>query len=145
MHRLNRGITGSWWLVVLNTYLALSIVGTTLLMIDPGDSYVSAFIGPIMSALLPGHVMYVAIAFALPQVIYLVLAGYALLNLISTRRILAYTNIAAMAACYLILYARPAWELHLATVCLAGMVVALALEIVIAYKRRALQTYKGPS
>ena len=114
-------------------------------MIDPGDSYVSAFIGPIMSALLPGHVMYVAIAFALPQMIYLVLAGYALLKLISTRRILAYTNIAAMAACYLILYARLAWELHLATVCLAGMVVALALEIVIAYKRRALQTYKGPS
>ena len=103
MHRLNRGITGSWWLVVLNTYLALSIVGTTLLMIDPGNSYVSTFIGPIMSALLPGHVMYVAIAFALPQMIYLVLAGYALLNLISTRRILAYTNIAAMAACYWIL------------------------------------------
>ena len=91
-------------------------------MIDPVNSYVSTFIGPIMSALLPGHVMYVAIAFALPQMIYLVLAGY-----------------------YLILYARPAWELHLATVCLAGMVVALALEIVIAYKRRALQTYKGPS
>ena len=25
MHRLNRGITGSWWIVALNTYLALSI------------------------------------------------------------------------------------------------------------------------
>ena len=36
MHRLNRGITGSWWLVALNTYLTLSIAGTTLLMIDPG-------------------------------------------------------------------------------------------------------------
>jgi hypothetical protein len=36
MHRLNRGITGSWWLVALNTYLTLSITGTTLLMIDPG-------------------------------------------------------------------------------------------------------------
>ena len=93
MHRLNRGITGSWWLVALNTYLTLSIAGTTLLMIDPGDTYVSTFIGPLMSALLPAHVMYVAIAFALPQMIYLVLAGYGLLNLISTRRILAYTNI----------------------------------------------------
>lgn len=36
MHRLNRGITGSWWLLALNTYLTLSIAGTTLLMIDPG-------------------------------------------------------------------------------------------------------------
>lgn len=36
MYRLNRGITGSWWLVSLNFYLALSIAGTTLLMIDPG-------------------------------------------------------------------------------------------------------------
>ena len=36
MYRLNRGITGSWWLVALNFYLALSFVGTTLLMIDPG-------------------------------------------------------------------------------------------------------------
>lgn len=99
MHRLNRGITGSWWLVALNTYLTLSIAGTTLLMIDPGDSYVSTFIGPLMSALLPAHVMYVAIAFSLPQMIYLVLAGYALLNLISTRRILAYTNIAVIATC----------------------------------------------
>lgn len=35
MYRLNRGITGSWWFVALNFYLALSIVGTTLLMIDP--------------------------------------------------------------------------------------------------------------
>ena len=24
MHRLNRGITGSWWLVVLNTYLVFT-------------------------------------------------------------------------------------------------------------------------
>ena len=47
--------------------LALSIVGTTLLMIDPGDTYVSAFIGPLMSVLLPAHVMYIAIVFALPQ------------------------------------------------------------------------------
>lgn len=145
MHRLNRGITGSWFLVALNTYLTLSISGTTLIMIDPGDSYVSAFIGPLMSALLPAHVMYLAIAFALPQMIYLVLAGYALLNLISTRRILAYTNIAVIATCYWILHARPAWELHLATVCLAGMVVALIMEIVLAYKRRALQKQKDPS
>ena len=116
-----------------------------MLMIDPGDTYVSTFIGPLMSALLPAHVMYVAIAFALPQMIYLVLAGYALLNLISTRRILAYTNIAVIATSYWILYARPAWELHLATVCLAGMVVALALEIALAYKRRELQTHKDPS
>lgn len=36
MHRLNRGITGSWSLVALNTYLTISIAGTTLLMIDPG-------------------------------------------------------------------------------------------------------------
>lgn len=34
MHRLNRGITGSWSLVAPNTYLTLSIAGTTLLMID---------------------------------------------------------------------------------------------------------------
>ena len=86
MYRLNRGITGSWWFVALNLYLALSIVGTTLLMIDPGDTYVSAFIGPLMSVLLPAHVMYIAIVFALPQMIYLVLAAYGLLNLISTRR-----------------------------------------------------------
>lgn len=145
MYRLNRGITGSWWLVALNLYLALSIVGTTLLMIDPGDSYVSTFIGPLMSALLPAHVMYVAIAFAMPQMIYLVLAVYALLNLISTRRILAYTNIAVIAACYWILYSRPPLELHLATLCLAGMVVALALEIVLAYKRHQLQAQKDPS
>ena len=36
-------------------------------------------------------------------------------------------------------------ELHLATLCLAGMVVALALEIVLAYKRHQLQTEKDPS
>ena len=77
MHRLNRGITGSWWLVALNTYLTLSIAG--------------------------------------------------------------------IAIGQWVLYARPAWELHLATVCLAGMVVALALEIVLAYKQRALQAHKDPS
>lgn len=145
MHRLNRGITGSWWLVATNSNLTLSIAGTTLLMIDPGDSYVSTFIGPLMSALLPAHVMYVAIAFALPQMIYMVLAGYALLNLISTRRILAYTNIAVIASCYWILYSRPPLELHLATLCLAGMVVALTLEIVLAYKQHQLQAQKDPS
>ena len=145
MYRLNRGITGSWWLVALNLYLALSIVGTTLLMIDPGDTYVSAFIGPLMSVLLPAHVMYIAIVFALPQMIYLVLAGYALLNLISTRRILADTNIAVIAICYWILYSHPPLELHLATLCLAGMVVALSLEIALAYKRHQLQAQKDPS
>lgn len=30
MHRLNRGITGSWWLVALNTYLTLSIAGIAI-------------------------------------------------------------------------------------------------------------------
>ena len=79
--------------MALNFYLALSIVGTTLLMIDPGDTYVSAFIGPLMSVLLPAHVMYIAIVFALPQMIYL----------------------------------------------------ALALEIVLAYKRHQLQEQKDPS
>ena len=131
--------------MALNFYLALSIVGTTLLMIDPGDTYVSAFIGPLMSVPLPAHVMYIAIVFALPQMIYLVLAGYGPLNLISTRRILAYTNIAVMALSYWILYSRPPLELHLATLCLAGMVVALALEIVLAYKRHQLQAQKDPS
>ena len=145
MYRLNRGITGSWWLVALNTYLTLSIAGTTLLMIDPGDSYVSTLIGPLMSALLPAHVMYIAIVFALPQMIYLVLAAYGLLNLISTRRILAYTNIAVIAISYWVLYSRPPLELHLATLCLAGMVVALALEIALAYKRHQLQAQKDPS
>ena len=144
MYRLNRGITGSWWVVSLNIYLALSIVGTTLLMIDPGDTYVSTFIGPLMSVLLPAHVMYIAIVFALPQMIYLVLAAYGLLNLISTRRILAYTNIAVIAISYWILYSRPPLELHLATLCLAGMVVALALEIVLAYKQHQLQAQKDP-
>lgn len=145
MYRLNRGITVSWWLVALNFYLALSIVGTTLLMIDPGDTYVSAFIGPLMSVLLPAHVMYIAKVFALPQMIYLVLAGYALLNLISTRRILAYTNIAVIAISYWILYSRSPLELHLATLCLAGMVVALTLEIALAYKQHQLQAQKDPS
>ena len=40
---------------------------------------------------------------------------------------------------------RPPLELHLATLCLAGMVVALALEIVLAYKRHQLQAQKDPS
>lgn len=35
--------------------------------------------------------------------------------------------------------------LRLATLCLAGMVVALALEIVLAYKRHQLQAQKDPS
>ena len=65
--------------------------------------------------------------------------------MISTRRILAYTNIAVIAICYLILHSRPPLELHLATLCLAGMVVALALEIVLAYKRHQLQAQKDPS
>lgn len=98
-----------------------------------------------MSVLLPAHVMYIAIVFTLPQMIYLVLAAYGLLNLISTRRILAYTNIAIIAISCWILYSRPPLELHLATLCLAGMVVALALEIVLAYKRHQLQAQKDPN
>ena len=54
-------------------------------------------------------------------------------------------NIAVIAISYWILYSRPPLELHLATLCLAGMVVALALEIVLAYKRHQLQTEKDPS
>jgi hypothetical protein len=78
-------------------------------------------------------------------VVQLVLAAYGLLNLISTRRILAYTNIAVIAISYWILYSRPPLELHLATLCLAGMVVALSLEIVLAYKRHQLQAQKDLS
>lgn len=80
-------------------------------MIDPGDSYVSTLIGPLMSALLPAHVMYIAV----------------------------------IAICYWILYSHPPLELHLATLCLAGMVVALTLEIVLAYKQHQLQAQKDPS
>ena len=67
------------------------------------------------------------------------------LNLISMRRILAYTNIAVIAISYWILYSRSPLELHLATLCLAGMVVALTLEIALAYKQHQLQAQKDPN
>ena len=54
-------------------------------------------------------------------------------------------NIAVIAICYWIRYSHSPLELHLATLCLAGMVVALTLEIVLAYKQHQLQAQKDPS
>ena len=57
----------------------------------------------------------------------------------------AYANIAVIAICYWIRYSHSPLELHLATLCLAGMVVALTLEIALAYKQHQLQAQKDPS